>query len=111
MSRQPALPVAQVILEQLREEIISGRLPPGTALVEAELQTRFEVSRNTLREALHFLQREGLATHIRNRGVEVRTLGAEDITDIFIARRTLEMQALLQCRAIEPRTSASCFAG
>jgi len=100
MSRQPTLPLAQVILEQLREEIISGRMPPGTSLVEAEIQSRFEVSRNTLREALHLLQREGLATHIRNRGVEVRTLDVDDVTDIFIARRTLEMQALQQCREL-----------
>jgi DNA-binding GntR family transcriptional regulator len=44
----------------LRDLIISGALPPGTELKQAELARVFAVSRTPLREAFRMLQEEGL---------------------------------------------------
>jgi DNA-binding GntR family transcriptional regulator len=82
------------IANQLRDDIINGLLPPGKALVETELAALYQTSRNTLREALHQLDREGLTQHQRNRGVFVRRLGAEQVRDIYRVRRVVEMQAI-----------------
>lgn len=90
---------AQLLLE-MREDIIGGRLLPGTALVEAELGKAYNASRNTIREALHQLDREGLATYVRHKGVMVRRLGLAEVRDLFTVRRTLELQAILTSRPL-----------
>ena len=90
---------AQLLLE-MREDIIGGRLLPGTALVEAELVKAYNASRNTIREALHQLDREGLATYVRHKGVMVRRLGLAEVRDLCTVRRTLELQAILTSRPL-----------
>ncbi|WP_242539762.1 GntR family transcriptional regulator [Trinickia mobilis] len=93
--------VTDRILTTIRDEIIEGKLLPGTALVENDLTQLHNVSRNTLREALRLLCREGLAVHYRHRGVVVRTLTRHDVRDIYRVRRTLELQALARETPIE----------
>lgn len=52
----------------MRGEIQSGALPPGSALAsEADLSSRFSVSRGTVRQALAALRAEGLITGGRGR--------------------------------------------
>jgi len=107
--------VTERIVTQIRDKIICGDLPPGTALTEAELTKAYDVSRNTLREALRQICREGLAVHYRHRGVVVRTLTRTDVRDIFRVRRTLELQALALPDAPDPAVlhamAAACDAG
>ena len=86
--------VTERIVTQIRDKIICGDLSPGTPLTEADLTKAYDVSRNTLREALRQICREGLAVHYRHRGVVVRTLTRTDVRDIFRVRRTLELQAI-----------------
>lgn len=78
----------------LRERIVAGRLVPGTPLRETSLAQEFEVSRNTLREAIHQLATEGLVEVRRHRGAAVRVLEIEDVRDLFLVRRTLELRAI-----------------
>lgn len=85
----------QVALE-LRADIIGGRLLPGMPLIEKELVNAYNASRNTIREALHRLGQEGLTRYVRNKGVMVRRLEREEVRDLFIVRRTLELQAIAQ---------------
>ncbi|MGP0147018.1 GntR family transcriptional regulator [Pseudomonas oryzihabitans] len=96
-----ALPLGAQLLLEMREDIIGGRLLPGTALVEAELVKAYNASRNTIREALHQLDREGLATYVRHKGVMVRRLGLAEVRDLFTVRRTLELQAILTSRPLQ----------
>ena len=86
--------VAEVIGMKLREDIIGGVLSPGTQLVEMELADAYQISRNSVREVLHTLVRDGLASAERYRGVFVRTFCEHDLQDIYTARRTLQMQAI-----------------
>lgn len=95
-----ALSLGAQLLQEMREDIIGGRLLPGTALVEAELVKAYNASRNTIREALHQLDREGLATYVRHKGVMVRRLGLAEVRDLFTVRRTLELQAILTSRPL-----------
>jgi DNA-binding GntR family transcriptional regulator len=85
---------AERVADGLRELIIYGDLPPGTPLREPVLVDALGVSRNTLREAFRLLSRDGLVVHQMHRGVEVRQLTRADVSDIYRARRGLEITAI-----------------
>ncbi|MCX5235968.1 GntR family transcriptional regulator [Streptomyces prunicolor] len=83
-----------LVTDVLRERIVEGELPPGTPLRDVALSAELGVSRNTLREALRTLHDEGLVVQQLHKGTAVKTLAAEDVTDIYLARRTLELSAV-----------------
>lgn len=85
---------AERVAEILRERVIEGLLRPGTRLPEGDISTALGVSRNTLREAFRLLSHERLLVHELNRGVFVRTPTADDVVDIFRARRFIEQTAV-----------------
>ena len=91
-----SLSLADQIALELRADIMGGRLLPGMALVEVDLVKRYSASRNTIREALHRLGQEGLTRYVRNKGVMVRRVARDDVRDLFVVRRTLELQAIAQ---------------
>ena len=72
-------PLYRKVVGALRSEIQSGAFPVGGLLpTEAELRTRFGVSRHTVREALRQLRDEGLVTSRQGAGTSVvRQDGAE----------------------------------
>lgn len=87
----------------LQREILTGRLEPGARLREVEFSARYDVSRNTLREALHELSRTGLVEHRPHRGVVVARPGEEEVREIFRMRRVLEPAGV---RAVDPADAA-----
>ena len=90
------------IAHSLRRSIVTGRLQPGTRLLEAELARQLGVSRAALREALRTLQREGLVESRPNRGTVVATVSADDLSEIYSLRSLLEGYAA--CRVAEQAT-------
>ena len=66
----------------LEEDIIFGRLAPGTRLVEDALLARFPVSRHIIRQALYQLEKLGIVTRERNKGAMVRQLSPEEVRQI-----------------------------
>lgn len=91
---------AELVAGVLRGRIAEGRLLPGTRLAEEAIGGALAVSRNTLREAFRLLTHERLLVHELNRGVFVRTLTAEDVTEIYRVRRVVECAAVR--RPVEP---------
>ena len=85
---------AEQVAELLRARILDGELRPGDRITEASVARWTDVSRNTIREALRELAREGLVTHRRYRGATVAQLTPHDVRDIFRLRRTLEHAAV-----------------
>jgi len=59
------------IYEELREDILSLRIKPGSALDEVALAGRFGLSRTPVREALLMLSREDLVTFLPSRSAIV----------------------------------------
>jgi DNA-binding GntR family transcriptional regulator len=80
-------------VDAIREQILEGAVPPGTALREADLCEVFGVSRATIRSALLNLSHEGLVRLEPNRGAIVPDLSPEDIDDIYSLRSILEQEA------------------
>jgi DNA-binding GntR family transcriptional regulator len=95
-----SLSLADQITLELRADIIGGRLVPGMALIENNLASAYNASRNTIREALHRLGQEGLTRYVRNKGVMVRRLDVTDVRDLFKVRRTLELQAIMASKPL-----------
>ncbi|SEE97872.1 GntR family transcriptional regulator [Ruania alba] len=87
------LSTAELIAEQLRAAIMNGTLAPGEQLGEAEIATRFEVSRGPVREALQRLVSEGIARSVRHRGIFVPELDLADMIDVYRSRAVIERGA------------------
>jgi DNA-binding GntR family transcriptional regulator len=85
---------AERVADVLRELIIRGELPAGTALREQQLVTSLDVSRNTLREAFRLLGRERLVSYNLHRGVAVTELTESDVADIYRTRAPIELMAI-----------------
>jgi DNA-binding GntR family transcriptional regulator len=85
---------ATSLAEALREQLLSGAYPPGTALGDADVIERTGVSAATARAALSELERDGLVVHSLHRGVEVVRTTQDDVRDIYAARRVFEMAGL-----------------
>jgi DNA-binding GntR family transcriptional regulator len=84
----------QSVSDQLRDEILDGRLPAGSRLVETELAERFGVSRGPIRDALRELARSGLAVDLPRRGTFVSSLSERDLEEVYVIRRALEEVAV-----------------
>lgn len=85
---------AGLIADRIRTGIMNGVFPPGAQLGEAQLATSLAVSRGPVREALQRLVQEGLLFSEPHRGVFVRSLSDEDVTDIYFARTAVEQAAV-----------------
>lgn len=77
-------------LEQLRMDILRGRLAPGQRLVESDIAERLEVTRGAVRLALLTLTDEGLVERIPHRGASVRQVPLEEALEITDVRMVLE---------------------
>ncbi len=85
---------AEQVAAALREAIIDGRLAQGSYLREAAMSKRFNVSRNTIREATQILVGERLATRQMHRGAYVSRIGVDDVRDVYRVRRLIELPAV-----------------
>ncbi len=95
--------LAELIVKELRPRIWEGKIPAGRRLTETDLAQEFEVSRSSVREALHLLEHEGLVEIIPRRGAFVRQYTAQDLEDLYAARLLLETYAFQEacCRITE----------
>lgn len=82
------------VADQLRDEILDGRLPAGSRLVETELAERFGVSRGPIRDAFRELARAGLAVDLPRRGTFVSSLTEVDLDEVYVIRRAIEEAAV-----------------
>jgi DNA-binding GntR family transcriptional regulator len=84
------LSLRERVLQELRDGILTGRLPVGTRLVEIQISKALGVSRGTVREAFRHLQEEGLLTSESRGSVYVRTLSPKEVREIYSVRAALE---------------------
>jgi DNA-binding GntR family transcriptional regulator len=93
--RYPSQPIerrvfSDEIREQLIEDILSGRLPPGTRIVETRLAQQFGVSQAPAREALRDLAVFGFVVNSPFRGTQVRQITPEELLEIYPIRAAIE---------------------
>src|SRR3954463_879752 len=83
-------PAADQIARALEQDIVLGRLRPGEKLREEDLAERFSASRHHVREGLARLERIGIVSKTRNRGVSVRRFTADEVRQIYDIREILQ---------------------
>jgi DNA-binding GntR family transcriptional regulator len=74
----------QAIYNELKKGILTMSLEPGTALDEASLCKRYNISRTPLREILRTLAAEGCVEIVSNRGAYVSSMSHKVLRDFFI---------------------------
>jgi len=82
--------ITSKVYEHIKQKILSGSLLPGTHLLETQIAEQMGVSRSPLREAFRLLQAYGLVETRASQGVFVRDLAADEVWEIYTARRLIE---------------------
>jgi DNA-binding GntR family transcriptional regulator len=85
--------MASVAQEEIEKLILSGDLPAGARIGEAEMALRFGVSRGPIREAFRALEEVGLVHFVKNRGVFVREIDLTQADQNYVVRGALEALA------------------
>jgi DNA-binding GntR family transcriptional regulator len=82
--------LTDAVIRHIREAVVRGDLPPGSALPEVQLATQMQTSRGTVREALRALQDLGL--------IEIQPHRGAFVTDMSIrrAREVLALRAVVE---------------
>lgn len=79
-----------LVVDRLREEILSGRVMAGTRLRQAEIATRFGISTTPVREAFRELATLGLVEIHAHRGAVVLAPSAQELAQIYEVRTIVE---------------------
>ena len=87
ITRQASL--GQQVASAVRRDIITGKIPAGTALTQASLCETYDVSRIPVRDALIGLANEGLLTRNRRNQMIVTGFSTQDVIDTFKAEAYL----------------------
>ena len=99
------------VADALRQEILSGRFPPGFRLVETWLAQQFQVSRGTVRAALSELAHQGLVDQVAYTKWSVPDLKAQDAWELYTLRASLEgLASYLAAEAMTPENAAALTA-
>lgn len=78
---------------QLRNHIVEGKIASGSKLSEAELSTKYAVSRAVIREAINRLEACHLVERKANVGARVVALTPEGLAELYQVREALEGMA------------------
>lgn len=81
---------ADIICEQLKHDIIVGKLDQGSKIIEEELATEYGSSRGPIREAIRRLEGMRLVERVPHAGARVVRLTNDMMHELYIAREALE---------------------
>jgi DNA-binding GntR family transcriptional regulator len=84
----------QLVVETIREKILSGEIKAGQPLRQAALASELNVSRIPIREALLQLEAEGLVTFEPHKGATATSLNVSQVDELFELRAMLESDLL-----------------
>jgi|SoiMethySBSTD1v2_1073268.scaffolds.fasta_scaffold239511_2 DNA-binding GntR family transcriptional regulator len=88
--------VVDAIAEDLRDAVLDGSLSPGTALTETDVASRYDVARPTAKAAIEKLVADMVLERGNHKTARVRTLGVDDVRDIYRTRALIESEVLRQ---------------
>jgi len=81
---------AEAVYRETRWRIVTGALPPATAVNQAELAGEFGVSQTPVREALLRLESEGLVVFLAHSMVKVSPLDLRELDELYAIRVNLD---------------------
>lgn len=86
--------MASALTDQVRRDIIQGRLMPGTKLKLRELAAAYGVGVIPLREALSRLTNSGFLDFADQKGFTIRPVSEKELKDLTRTRLVVEKEAL-----------------
>ncbi|MEL6425746.1 MAG: GntR family transcriptional regulator [Pseudomonadota bacterium] len=92
-TRSKGLSQTQRAVHELRHLILTNRLPAGSNHLESELAAQLGMSRTPVREATLVLETQGLLKVRPRRGVQISSLSAKDMEEIYQVLTELESLA------------------
>ena len=92
----PKLPTrTELIIDTIKDNIISGSIPPGSRLTEEYLARELKTSRTPIREALIKLESQGYLYRRGAGGYIVIEIDLDNIIEKYELREMIEMHAIL----------------
>lgn len=83
-------PLREIVYEELKMQILTGKITPGMRMMEVELAESMGVSRTPIREAIKKLEQEGLVTIEPRKGAYASQISVKDMVDILEVRQDME---------------------
>lgn len=93
-AKTPIETVGDIVFRQIRQDIISGSLPPGSKIKLEQAKGRYEISISSLREILSRLAMENLVVAEGQRGFEVSPVSRKELQELADLRLVLETHAI-----------------
>jgi len=90
--------------QRIKSMIMSGELPQGAVVTEAELVRQLGMSRTPVREALRHLRAEQLLESVPGVGYRVTELDERDMVNVYMVRAALEGLAAEHAASLATRT-------
>jgi DNA-binding GntR family transcriptional regulator len=84
----------EVVLQAIRRALLTGDIPAGTQLVQADIAAQLGVSNTPVREAIRQLAAEGLVQFVRYKGAVVHEPNLAEIEELYELRLLLEPVAI-----------------
>src|SRR3954466_15578409 len=81
LTAQPSL--AEQVHQEILSEIVSGRLPEQSRLIQDELAKDVGVSRHPVQQALLLLRKQGFVRQAPGRGLEVTPIDIEFVRNLY----------------------------
>lgn len=88
------MPDTDELYQSILQEIVTGKLSPGSKLREAQLAEQFDISRTPLREVLFRLVMVGLLAYENNKGFHVPALSKRELQECYPIIWSLECLAV-----------------
>ncbi|GAA3696239.1 GntR family transcriptional regulator [Arthrobacter ginkgonis] len=88
-----ALTKSAYAYDEIRRRILTGEIPQGSVLSQAQMAQEIGVSTTPLREALRRLAAEGMVQLESHRDARVTPLTADEARDLYLIRESLDPMA------------------
>jgi DNA-binding GntR family transcriptional regulator len=105
LSIQPNL--AEQVLDAILVEIATGKLTPGTRIIQEQLASALGVSRQPVQQALLLLRNQGLLRDAPGRGLIVAPLDPAYINQMYEVRAVLEGLAFRKAAELNSKVAAT----
>jgi DNA-binding GntR family transcriptional regulator len=95
--------LAEQAAKTIRQAILEQHLKPGDRITELELASELNISCTPIREALRYLEREGLIQRKPFQGIYIASMQPRELREVFRIRAVLEAMAIEDARSrIQP---------
>lgn len=95
--KQERVTLKSQVLKEISRAIQTGKLRPGDRIVESQLAEQMGISKFPVREAIRYLEKEGLVVTIPFKGTYVCEFDERDVDELYEVRGALEELAIRLC--------------